>query len=149
MATVGSFGKVVFEVSANVVRTFDNFTRQRDYSYADHDTVTGKPTSEFTGLKLDKISFRIQLLANLGVDPDAEVEKLAEMGESGDAHQLLIGDKVIGHFTIRSTNEAMKHWVKGNRYTEVEITIAEHVPQDSGPGAESKYRDADRRGVAY
>lgn len=149
MGKIGSFGNVVFEVSSQTVRTFDAFTRQRRYSFARHDTVSGKPALEFTGQTLDEISFTMDFLLSLGVSPEKEVEKLAEMAEPGKAHLLILGDKVYGYWVIEELDEELKQWIKGGSiHTGVSIKIVESEHEETGRGADAMDRDNARRAKA-
>lgn len=149
MGNVGSFGQVVFEVSSKVVRTFDNFTCQRRYSYARHDTISGKPALEFTGQTLKEVGFTMLFLSSLGVDPEEEVEKLAAMGESGEAHLLILGDKVYGYWAIEELDEELKQWLKGGSiHTAVSLKIVESEHEETGPGTDALNRDNAKRAKA-
>ncbi len=141
----GSFGDIVFEVSAELVRTFEKFSRKRSASYADHETVTGKPTTEYTGGQLDEVEMSMKFLATMGVSPQDEIEKLGTMLESGEAHPLLLGDTVYGHFTLREMNEDMDVFVNGRFWQGVvTVTLKEYEVKPSGAGADALARDKAR-----
>jgi len=107
---IGSIGSVVFEVSSDTVRTFDNFKREGAARWAKHDVHKIKPVSEFLGVDLDKISFTIHLSTSLGISPQQEIETLRNYRDEGKAVSLLIGEKPVstGLFTIQSLSEDWK-----------------------------------------
>ncbi|MCD8139332.1 MAG: phage tail protein [Planctomycetaceae bacterium] len=147
-ASLGGFGDVVFEVSADTVRTIERFQRESAAIYADHMTGTGKPSSEFTGLDLDQISLTMTLHLGLGLKPADEVDRLIEMKDSGKAHPLLLGTKVYGFFTIRKVSETVETFLGAiPAVVRVELSIKEYDDPASGPGSEAARRDAANRGV--
>ena len=93
---IGTFGDVVFEVSAEKIRTFDNFTRASAERWAAHEIIGQKPLSEFIGPGLDTIGFSMRFDAQSGVNPRVEMEKLLVMSRSGQAETLIIGGKGLG-----------------------------------------------------
>ena len=144
---IGSLGEVVFEVSANTVRTFDEYRRTARAVYADHETMSGKPASEFTGLELDDVTFTMTFNAALGVVPDQEVDVLEEMLHSGNAHMLVIGTRTRGYFTIRQFTESYRQLIRGIPVVVgVDVTLKEYDPRDTGAGAEAMTREQSSRG---
>ena len=93
---IGSFGDVVFEVSAEKIRTFDNFTRASAERWAAHEIIGQKPLSEFIGPGLDAIGFTMRFDAQHGMNPRVEMEKLLVMSRSGQVETLIIGGKGLG-----------------------------------------------------
>ena len=73
---VGALGDVVFSVSSRTLKTISNFVWSGSARYATHDLHAGNSISEYTGTDLAKITFDIQLLASLGVDPMSEIWRL-------------------------------------------------------------------------
>lgn len=144
---IGGFGEVVFQVSADVVKTFEALARKSRAVYADHEVVIGKPASEFTGMDLDETSFQMILNATLGVSPEREVEALREMQATGKAHLLTIGDKPRGYFTIREIGDAVTHTLRGAPIImTVDVTLKEYEEKLPGAGSEAAARDAATRG---
>lgn len=93
---IGSFGDVIFEVSANKIRTFDRFSRSSSGRWAEHEIIEGKPPLEFKGPGLDTINFTMRFDANFGVNPRGEMDKLLIMSRDGQAETLIIGGKALG-----------------------------------------------------
>lgn len=145
---IGSFGEVVFLVSARLVRTFEQLERSSRAIYADHETVAGKPASEFTGLALDEVPLTMVLNAALGVNPAEEAETLRNMLASGKAYPLIIGGRMWGNFTLREVSEVVNHTLGGGiLISTVEVSLVEYVESLPGPGSAAAARDAANRSV--
>lgn len=126
---IGSFGDVEFAVSAQLVRTFRDYGRTTKSRFAKHDLLLQKPKLEFLGEDLTEITFKIQLLASLGVDVEAEAEKLRRMCRAGGDYPLVIGAEVIGRFVVEQVQETAQV-VDGNGtmiIEELELTLKEYV----------------------
>lgn len=80
---VGALGDVVFSVSSRTLKTISNFVWSGSARYATHDLHAGNSISEYTGTDLAKITFDIQLLASLGVDPMSEIWRLFDLERQG------------------------------------------------------------------
>lgn len=93
---IGSFGDIIFEVSFNTIRTFDNFTRSSAGRWSEHEVINQKPPSEFVGPGLDTISFSMRFDVQYGMNPRVEMERLLIMERSGQAEILIIGGKGLG-----------------------------------------------------
>ena len=99
---IGTLGtKIVFEVSAEQVLTFESLSREVAGRWAAHEILGAKPKTEYLGPAAQTASLTIRLSAALGVKPRA-------MLESGDAEYLIIGGKMIGRnrFYIESASES-------------------------------------------
>ena len=106
---IGTLGtKIVFEVSAEQVLTFESLSREVAGRWAAHEILGAKPKTEYLGPAAQTASLTIRLSAALGVKPRAMLEIIEEMAESGDAEYLIIGGKMIGRnrFYIVSASES-------------------------------------------
>jgi phage protein U len=147
-AGIGNFGQVVFTVSAEQVRTFENFRRTSVAVFADHEVIFGKPASEFTGEELDGISFTMSFNAELGVNPAEEADTLREMKSTGNAHVLVIGGLSLGWWTIREVGELVHHTMRGRpTVSSVDISIKEYTMQPTPAASAAMARDQSTRGV--
>ncbi|MDR1744947.1 MAG: phage tail protein [Planctomycetota bacterium] len=147
-AGIGNFGKVVFTVSAEQVKTFENFRRTSVAVFADHEVIFGKPASEFTGEELDAVSFTMFFNAELGVVPADEAETLREMKSSGEAHVLVIGGRSLGSFTIREVGEVVLHTLRGRTtVSSVDISLKEYAMQPTAAASAAMARDQAMRGT--
>lgn len=93
---IGSFGSLIFEVTHEKVRTFDELTRSATARWSKHERFGQKPRSEFLGPDLDSISFKMRFDAQYGVNPKSEMDKLLDLCRSGKADTLIIGGTPIG-----------------------------------------------------
>ena len=83
---------MVFTSSSNLVRTFSDLRQRNGARYAEHEVIGKKPKLEFVGPGLEEISFKVQLMRELGVDPDKELKVLQEMRDKGEAALLIFGE---------------------------------------------------------
>lgn len=149
---IGSLGNVIFEVSGEQLRTFDDFSRDGNSRFAKHDVLGIKPVKQFIGPDLDKIKFKIHLSAALGVNPVLEIETLREYMQNGESLTLIIGGKPVGSgkYTIESINE---NWTvvdnRGNIISvDVDLELEEYVPDISKTFAKIKSKtSAKQKGV--
>lgn len=120
---------MVFEASADLVRTFSDLQQKSTARYAEHEVIGKKPVLEFLGPGLEEISFKVQLLSSLGVDPDKEIKALQEMRDAGEVGQLIFGETKIGKFVITdlSASEGPRDKQGAPTWIEAEINIKEYV----------------------
>lgn len=109
---VGALGDVVFSVSSRTLKTISNFVWSGSARYATHDLHAGNSISEYTGTDLAKITFGIQLLASLGVDPMSEIWRLFDLERQGVTLPLTIGNHGYGRYrwTILSHKTKAEHY---------------------------------------
>ena len=96
MATIGSWGGIVFSVSRQAVNTFDGLKWEAAAKYSTHDRHLKEPLLEFTGTDVESMTFSMFFSAFLGVNPISEVSKLLQAMRKGEAHRLVIGPKAYG-----------------------------------------------------
>ena len=93
---VGFLGTIPFVASRGYVRTFDDYKRQGEARWAEHEILGEKPLSEFLGENLEEISFTMLFRKDQGVNPQSEVNTLKELRDGGTPVPLVLGFKVIG-----------------------------------------------------
>lgn len=96
--TIGSLGGIIFSVSSNKIETVNNFKQSGSASYGKHRRHCGDTLLEFVGRNADTISFDMTLAAQLGVDVEAELDKIVKAEQSGEALKLVIGKKALGRY---------------------------------------------------
>ncbi|WP_375104050.1 phage tail protein [Paenibacillus sp. RS8] len=96
MSKIGSLGPVVFVVSPEAIRTFQDFSRSAASRFAKHDIIMQKPKTQFLGPGLDTISFKMWFDVRYGLKPRKELDKLTELERKGKAIPLIIGGKGLG-----------------------------------------------------
>ncbi|WP_022850652.1 phage tail protein [Limisalsivibrio acetivorans] len=126
---IGSLGDVVFEVSSTRVRTFDALRREHSAKYAKHEILSGKPVLEHTGGGNTKISFTMQFVSSLGVNPIDELARLRSLLDAGEPLPLFFGDKQYGKYCIESISETHKTIDnQGRTHTaEAQVSLIEHT----------------------
>jgi hypothetical protein len=121
---------VVFEVSAEKVRTIHDMARSATARWAQHEIIGQKPTPEFTGPDADTISFSMRFDVSFGVNPKQEMDKLLIMCRSGQAETLIIGEPLgVYKWVITSVRQ---NWLKtdGRGYPIVgvaDVTMQEYA----------------------
>lgn len=95
---IGSLGGIVFSVDPNKIQTVSNFKQSGSARYGKHQRHCGDTLLEFVGRDADTISFDMTLAAQLGVDVEAELAKIVNAEQSGEALKLVIGKKALGRF---------------------------------------------------
>ncbi|SFA91456.1 Phage P2 GpU [Cohnella sp. OV330] len=94
--SLGVLGNIVFQVSADTVRTFDGLIRSVSGRWAQHDVLQRKPLTQWSGPGLDEINFTMRFDASLGVNPRKELDNLTLMANGGKAYQFTFGGKPLG-----------------------------------------------------
>lgn len=131
MAKIGSFGDLVFSVSENTVRTFNDFNWKVSASYATHDRHVQRDVLEFLGPEPEEITFKMAFSVFHGVNPIDEVERLNQMCREGIAARLIIGTKKYGSYkwVVTSVSSEMKRFDnKGNCWgAAASVTLKEYA----------------------
>lgn len=96
MNKIGSLGNVVFEVSHEKVRTFEELTRTSTPRWATHEVIGKRPLLQFIGPGLDTSSLTIRFDVRFGVNPRKEIAQLVEYERLGKALPFLLGGKPVG-----------------------------------------------------
>ncbi len=122
---VGVLGDIVFQVSSNVVQTFDNLQWSGSARYGEHERHLTNALTEFTGLDPDKMSFDMDLSVYLGVDPMAELVKIWTYERSGKPLSLVVGERTYGKYkwTIKSHKIKMKTYDKRGNVTGASVSV--------------------------
>jgi hypothetical protein len=103
---IGSFGGLLFQVSADVVQTFTELKRSAQGRFAQHEVIGAKPLTEYLGPDLDTGSFTMNLDASLGVNPSSMIEKVLSFARNGSASSFILGGRNFGVFNIVSASAA-------------------------------------------
>lgn len=128
---IGSFGDVVFEVSRDKVKTFDEFKRSGSARWASHEIINKKQVMEFLGPGIETITFSIYLSSGLGVNPEEELKKIRKMRDEGTPKPLIIADNMVGenNWVLKSLDESSSKFdSKGNALVVVvNLTLDEYT----------------------
>jgi len=139
---VGYMGDIMFVTSRQYLITFDDYSRNAEGRWAKHDIIGQKPVLEFLGPDTEKISMKIQLRRDHGVNVENMLRRLREMRDTGEAFPLVLGSKVIGNlikkyifkqsvtpglWVLKGLSEDVKHWAGGNLYiVDATVTLEEY-----------------------
>lgn len=110
--TVGCLGEVEFSVSADLVKTLDNFAWKSSARYGQHERHGMKSLPEFTGLDADTVTFDVELAEAFGVaNVQKEINRLMKYLRDGEVLPLVIGSKSYGVYRWVLTNITVKNKV--------------------------------------
>lgn len=128
---IGVWGDVVFTVSHDVVKTFDNYKRNESARWSKHDIHSQKQKAELIGIDAGKLSFTMHFSAFHGVNPREELNKFIKRVRSGEAHTLIVGSKRVGinKWYIPNVDETWNYVDnRGNVLTaDINISMEEYV----------------------
>ena len=114
MATVGSFGDIVFYCTSgngrNKILSFHDLGRSSSASFAEHEMNGEKAYLEFGGDGLDEIALTIEADARYGVKPLEVQDKLFQKKATGQAEFFVLGGRKVGSnpFVITNISEGFK-----------------------------------------
>lgn len=122
---VGVLGDIIFQVSADVIKTFDNLEWSGSARYGEHKRHLTNTLTEFTGVDPDNFSFDIELSVFLGVDPMKELVKIWDYERAGKPLSLVVGERPYGKYkwTIKSHKIKFKTFDKHGNMTGVSVSI--------------------------
>lgn len=129
MPIVGSFGTdFVFEVSRELSRSFANLTREGGARLAATEIIGREPVVEYLGPESEAISFTMQLSSQLGIEPQAEYDRLREICDAGEARALVVGGKLVGKpgekWLIEKLSSAYTAFDSDGEPTMIELSIS-------------------------
>lgn len=129
MAKIGTLGDIVFKVSQNTVRTFEDLQIESKTNYAKQTRHNKKPLLEFQYNDTDTASFSMYLSAYLGVNPMSMQNKIDKYRKKGKILTLIIGGKKYGtKWVITGHSKGYKRYDgKGNLLiAESKISLEEY-----------------------
>lgn len=128
---IGSYGGVVFSVSSEAVRTFDEYTRTTAARWAVHEVLLQRPQPEYLGVGQNEITMEITFNQSLGTEPQTELGTLRRMADEGQADLLVIGGQPIGEgdWIIESMEESETVFDRDGRLVKAKaaLTLREYV----------------------
>ena len=121
---IGNIEKdVVFQVSSDVIETFQKMKVTKQVSYTTHKIHGHKAIPEMTGIDADTVSFDMLLSAYLGVNPRKELEKLEAFATAGTICNLVLGEKLYGTWVIKSIPYTVEHVYKEGDITQAKVSV--------------------------
>ena len=130
MGQIGTLGDIVFMVSQNTVKTFNELQIQSKVNYAKHTRHNQKPLLEFQNQDTDTSNFTMKLSAFLGVNPLDEIAKIDNYMNSGKVLPLIIGGRRYGtNWVIKSHSKSYERFDNmGNLLTaESKVSLEEYT----------------------
>ena len=142
---VGYMGDIPFITSRRYLQTFDDYQRNSEGRWAKHNIIGQKPSLEYLGPDTEKISMKISLRSDHGVNPESVLNQLRQMRDTGEVFPLVLGSKVIGNllksiwkdspfgtstglWVLKGVTEDVKHWAGGNLYiVDATVTLEEYA----------------------
>lgn len=131
---VGSMGDIPFVVSYGKIRTFSDYGRSGSGRWAKHDLIGRKPVMEFLGPDVEKVSMKIQLRTDHGINPESELERLRKMRDTGAVFPFIIGGAPVSdnYWLLEDIGENVSYWRAGGKIlsVSVDITLTEYSTEE-------------------
>lgn len=131
---VGSMGDIPFVVSYGKIRTFSDYGRSGSGRWAKHDLIGRKPVMEFLGPDVEKVSMKIQLRTDHGINPESELERLRKMRDTGAVFPFILGGAPVSdnYWLLDDIGENVSYWRAGGKIlsVSVDITLTEYSTEE-------------------
>lgn len=131
---VGSMGDIPFVVSYGKIRTFSDYGRSGSGRWAKHDLIGRKPVMEFLGPDVEKVSMKIQLRTDHGINPESELERLRKMRDTGAVFPFILGGAPVSdnYWLLEDLGENVSYWRAGGKIlsVSVDITLTEYSTEE-------------------
>lgn len=127
---VGSMGDIPFVVTYGKIRTFSDYGRSGSGRWAKHDLIGRKPVMEFLGPDVEKVSMKIQLRTDHGINPESELGRLRKMRDTGAVFPFILGGAPVSdnYWLLEDIWENVSYWRAGGKIlsVSVDITLTEY-----------------------
>lgn len=127
---IGSIGDIPFVVSHDYMLTFHDYSRSGSSRWAKHDLIGRKPVMEFLGPDVEKVSMKIQLRTDHGINPESELERLRKMRDTGAVFPFILGGAPVSdnYWLLEDIGENVSYWRAGGKIlsVSVDITLTEY-----------------------
>ena len=131
---VGSMGDIPFVVSYGKIRTFSDYGRSGSGRWAKHDLIGRKPVMEFLGPDVEKVSMKIQLRTDHGINPESELGRLRKMRDTGAVFPFILGGAPVSdnYWLLDDIGENVSYWRAGGKIlsVSVDITLTEYSTEE-------------------
>ena len=131
---VGSMGDIPFVVSYGKIRTFSDYGRSGSGRWAKHDLIGRKPVMEFLGPDVEKVSMKIQLRTDHGINPECELGRLRKMRDTGAVFPFILGGAPVSdnYWLLEDIGENVSYWRAGGKIlsVSVDITLTEYSTEE-------------------
>ena len=131
---VGSMGDIPFVVSYGKIRTFSDYGRSGSGRWIKHDLIGRKPVMEFLGPDVEKVSMKIQLRTDHGINPESELGRLRKMRDTGAVFPFILGGAPVSdnYWLLEDIGENVSYWRAGGKIlsVSVDITLTEYSTEE-------------------
>lgn len=131
---VGYMGDIPFVVTYGKIRTFSDYGRSGSGRWAKHDLIGRKPVMEFLGPDVEKVSMKIQLRTDHGINPESELERLRKMRDTGAVFPFILGGAPVSdnYWLLDDIGENVSYWRAGGKIlsVSVDITLTEYSTEE-------------------
>ena len=131
---VGSMGDIPFVVTYGKIRTFSDYGRSGSGRWAKHDLIGRKPVMEFLGPDVEKVSMKIQLRTDHGINPESELGRLRKMTDTGAVFPFILGGAPVSdiYWLLEDIGENVSYWRAGGKIlsVSVDITLTEYSTEE-------------------
>lgn len=131
---IGSMGDIPFVVSYGKIRTFSDYGRSGSGRWAKHDLIGRKPVMEFLGPDVEKVSMKIQLRTDHGINPESELGRLRKMRDTGAVFPFILGGAPVSdnYWLLEDIGENVSYWRAGGKIlsVSVDITLTEYSTEE-------------------
>ena len=131
---VGSMGDIPCVVTYGKIRTFSDYGRSGSGRWAKHDLIGRKPVMEFLGPDVEKVSMKIQLRTDHGINPESELGRLRKMRDTGAVFPFILGGAPVSdnYWLLEDIGENVSYWRAGGKIlsVSVDITLTEYSTEE-------------------
>ena len=131
---VGYMGDIPFVVTYGKIRTFSDYGRSGSGRWAKHDLIGRKPVMEFLGPDVEKVSMKIQLRTDHGINPESELGRLRKMRDTGAVFPFILGGAPVSdnYWLLEDIGENVSYWRAGGKIlsVSVDITLTEYSTEE-------------------
>ena len=131
---VGSMGDIPFVVSYGKIRTFSDYGSSGSGRWVKHDLIGRKPVMEFLGPDVEKVSMKIQLRTDHGINPESELGRLRKMRDTGAVFPFILGGAPVSdnYWLLEDIGENVSYWRAGGKIlsVSVDITLTEYSTEE-------------------
>lgn len=131
---IGSMGDIPFVVTYGKIRTFSDYGRSGSGRWAKHDLIGRKPVMEFLGPDVEKVSMKIQLRTDHGINPESELGRLRKMRDTGAVFPFILGGAPVSdnYWLLEDIGENVSYWRAGGKIlsVSVDITLTEYSTEE-------------------
>ena len=101
---------------------------------AEHDLIGRKPVMEFLGPDVEKVSMKIQLRTDHGINPESELGRLRKMRDTGAVFPFILGGAPVSdnYWLLEDIGENVSYWRAGGKIlsVSVDITLTEYSTEE-------------------